>query len=47
MQQKQRTHSEVKADKRASALRDNLKKRKALAQNVAKDKQEKSNDDQS
>lgn len=35
----QRSQAEIKADKRAAALRDNLKKRKALAQ------EKKSNDD--
>ena len=38
-----KSQAQIKADKRAAALRDNLKKRKALA----KDKQEQSNNDKS
>lgn len=34
----QRTQAQVKADKRAAALRDNLKKRKALAKEQAQEK---------
>ena len=34
----QKTHAQVKAEKRAAALRDNLKKRKALAQEKTQEK---------
>ena len=40
-QKEQRTQAQIKADKRAEALRNNLKKRKALAQ------EKKSNNDKS
>lgn len=36
-QPKQKTHAEVKAEKRAAALRDNLKKRKALIKDKTKE----------
>ncbi len=37
----QRTQAQIKADKRAAALRDNLKKRKALAKEQRDKKEEK------
>ena len=37
-QKEQKTHAQIKADKRAAALRDNLKKRKALSKDKAQEK---------
>lgn len=50
-QKGQRTEAQVKADKRAAALRDNLKKRKAFVKEQAlehsQEKQDTSNNDKS
>jgi len=37
-QKEQKTQAQIKADKRAAALRDNLKKRKALAKEKIQEK---------